>query len=278
MNIGIVGLGLIGGSFAKIYKKVGGFTVYGLDANNEVMDLAKLYGAIDSQLDDKTIGECDYILIAINSRSTVNYLRSICKIIPENTIVMDCGGIKTTVCRECFEIARENRFTFVGGHPMAGSHNAGFKYSRENLFEGASMVIIPPIYDDMALLERVETILKPAKFGKYMVTTPEKHDKMIAFTSQIPHIISNAYVKSPVKAEHRGFSGGSFKDMTRIASVNSNLWTENFFENREQLIAELDIFINSVTEYRDALSNNDEKMMCELLEEGNKSKKEIDEI
>ena len=159
---------------------------------------------------------------------------------------------------------------------MAGTQYSGIKHAKATLFKNAPMVLVPPVYDDMAFLDRITKLLAPAGFGKFSVTTAEKHDKMIAFTSQLAHVVSNAYIKSPTAREHRGFSAGSYKDLTRVAWLNENMWTELFLENREPLLFEIDCLVNSLKEYRDALANEDGVTLRRLLRDGRVAKEEID--
>ena len=159
---------------------------------------------------------------------------------------------------------------------MAGSHFSGFKYSRSNLFQGAPMVLIPPKFDDPMLLERAKEALKSCNFGSFSVTTAEDHDKMIAFTSQMPHIVSNAYIKSPTAKGHKGFSAGSYKDLTRVAWLNPNMWAELFLSNKENILKELNSYIECLTEYKKALETNNEERLIEILDEGRRRKEEVD--
>ena len=159
---------------------------------------------------------------------------------------------------------------------MAGSQYSGFKYSRADLFEGAPMVLVPSRFDDIDLLDRCKTVLAPCKFGRFSVTTGEEHDKMIAFTSQMPHILSNAFIKSPTAQNHKGFSAGSYKDLTRVAWLNAPMWAELFMENKDYTLAELDTYIDSLTAYRRALAGNDLDKLTTLLEEGKRRKEEVD--
>lgn len=276
MAVGIVGLGLIGGSLAKAYKTAPGVTVYGHDTDGAILGFAQLSGAIDGTLDEGTIGSCDCILLAVGPAAAVEFLEKAAPGIHKDAIVIDCCGVKRYVCERCFETAARHGFTFVGGHPMAGTHNSGFKYSRANMFKGAPMILVPPVYDDMELFDRVKQLLDPAGFGRYTVTTAEKHDAMIAFSSQMAHVVSNAYIKSPTAREHRGFSAGSYKDLTRVAWLNAEMWSELFLDNRDALINELDIFINSLSEYREALESGDASELKQLLEDGSRLKAEID--
>ena len=159
---------------------------------------------------------------------------------------------------------------------MAGSQFSGFKYSRANLFAGAPMVLVPPVFDDIQLLDRVKTALKPCHFGFFSVTTAEEHDKMIAFTSQMPHILSNAFIKSPTALKHKGFSAGSYKDLTRVAWLNPQMWAELFMENKDNVLFELDSYIESLSAYRDAIAADDMDTLVRLLDEGKKRKEEVD--
>ena len=275
MNVGILGLGLIGGSLARAYAKAGHY-VMAFDTDADILDFAQLAGVVNAPLNTESVGKCELILLSVYSQASVNWLRNNGQLIDKATLVIDCCGIKELVCTQCFDIANTYGFTFIGGHPMAGSHNSGFKYSRSNLFQGAPMVLVPPRFDDPMLLQRAVDALAPCKFGSFSVTTAKEHDEMIAFTSQMPHIVSNAYIKSPTAQNHKGFSAGSYKDLTRVAWLNPQMWAELFLSNKENVLRELDFYIHSLQEYRDALENHDEGKLIALLDEGRKRKEEVD--
>ena len=275
MTVGICGLGLIGASMAKAYK-LEGHTVLGYDKDKTTYGFAIVASVIDGELNQDTIKNCDLILIALYPQATVEYLKSIAKFIDKSTVVMDLCGTKKLVCEAGMALAKEYGFTFVGGHPMAGKQFSGIKYSKANLFKNAPMVIVPPVFDDISFLEKIKNMLLPAGFSKFSVTTAEQHDAMIAFTSQLAHIVSNAYVKSPTAANHKGFSAGSYKDMTRVAWLNENMWTELFLENKGPLLFEIDTIINSLTAYKKAIENNDADTLRELLRDGRIAKENID--
>jgi len=275
MTVGILGLGLIGGSLARAYAKAG-HTVYACEKNESMLGFAQLAGAVTEPLDSTNIGLCDLILLAIYSAGSASWLEENGHLISSEALVIDCCGIKEEVCRRCFPVAQKYGFTFVGGHPMAGSHFSGFKYSRSNLFQGAPMVLVPPRFDDPVLLERVKNALDPCRFGSFSVTTAEAHDKMIAFTSQMPHIVSNAYIKSPTAMSHKGFSAGSYKDLTRVAWLNPQMWAELFLSNRDNILQELAFYIESLQAYRDAIQKEDHEELIRLLDEGRRRKEEVD--
>ncbi len=275
MTVGIVGLGLIGGSFAKAYREAGE-TVLACNRTEDTLKFAILSGAVDGELTEENIGSCDLVIIAVFPEAAEAFLKRMAPHIGKKPVVIDACGTKRKICSMCFPIAEEYGFTYIGGHPMAGTHKSGFKYARANLFHNAPMVIVPPSFDDIELLDRVKTLLAPVGFGSISVTTAEKHDELIAFTSQMPHIISNAYIKSPTAAAHKGFSAGSYKDLTRVAWLNPKLWAELFLENRDCILNELDWFIAALEQYRDAVKNDDFETLEKLLDDGRRRKEEVD--
>lgn len=275
MTVGILGLGLIGGSLARCYA-LEGHTVYAAEKDETMLAFARLAGAVHGVLDETTIPRCNLILLAIYPAGSAGWLEENGRLVSREALVLDCCGVKEEVCRRCFPVAREYGFTFVGGHPMAGSQFSGFKYSRADLFQGAPMVLVPPVFDDIRLLDEVKQALAPCRFGFFSVTTATEHDKMIAFTSQMPHILSNAFIKSPTALKHKGFSAGSYRDLTRVAWLNPGMWAELFLENRENLLSELDCYMAHLQQYRDALAASQRQELETLLEEGKRRKEEVD--
>lgn len=275
MIVGVVGLGLIGGSFARAYAKAG-HTVYAYDIDQAIQGFAQLAGIITDNLNAQTLPQCDFIIVSLYADACNQWLDCHAQYISPSATVMDCCGVKQAVCQHCFPLAQRYGFTFMGGHPMAGSHHSGFKYSRANLFQGAPMVLVPPYYDDPVLLEKMQDLLQPCGFKQYSVTTAQAHDQMIAFTSQMPHILSNAFIKSPTALQHRGFSAGSYKDLTRVAWLNPIMWAELFMINKENILQELDYYIGSLQAYRDAIVSEDQQKLIALLDEGRKRKEEVD--
>ena len=275
MTVGICGLGLIGGSMAKAYRAAG-HTVLGCDIDKATEGYARLADIINGELNSETVKDCDLLFVALYPFAAIDYLKEIAPKVNKNTVVMDLCGTKKLVCETGFALAKEYGFTFVGGHPMAGKQYSGIKYTSATLFKGAPMVLVPPVYDDISFIDNIKKMLAPAGFGKLSVTTAEAHDSMIAFTSQLAHVVSNAYVKSPSAAGHKGFSAGSYKDLTRVAWLNEYMWTELFLENKEPLLFELDHIINSLSEYRDAIASDDGDRLRSLLRDGRIAKEKID--
>ena len=281
MKVGFVGLGLIGGSMAKAYREYSNelsldFELYGYDRDSSILSFAMLDGTLDGELNDENVKKCDLVFIALYPMASIEYLKNKSPLFGKESVIIDLCGTKSDICSVGFSLAEEYGYTFVGGHPMAGTHNSGYKYSRANMFKGAPMVIVPPRFDDINLLGKIKELLAPARFGRFSFTTAEEHDKMIAFTSQLAHVVSNAYVKSPTAKNHKGFSAGSYKDMTRVAWLNENMWAELFLENKAPLLFELDGIISSLAAYRDALNDEDKEKMVSLLRDGRIAKEEID--
>ena len=275
MNVGILGLGLIGGSLARAYTKAGD-TVFVFDTDEQVVSFAELSGVVHGRLNPDTIPQCNLILLAVYAGGSAQWLEQNAKYVCPETLVMDCCGIKQEICQVGFSLAENWGFTFIGGHPMAGSHYSGFKYSRSNLFQGAPMVLVPPCFDNPLLLQRAVDALAPCGFGSFSVTTAQKHDEVIAFTSQMPHIVSNAFIKSPTALSHKGFSAGSYKDLTRVAWLNPKMWAELFLSNKENILNELSHYIDSLEQYRNAIENSDYDTLVTLLDDGKKRKEAVD--
>lgn len=275
MIVGVAGIGLIGGSFARDYKQAG-HTVYVYDRTERVSQYAILAGVADGTLDEETIPQCDLLLIALFPNDTIEYLKKYASIFNKDGVVMDCGGTKLEITKVGFALAEEYGFTYIGGHPMAGTQYSGFKNSFSGMFEGQPMVIVPPVFDDIYILQRMKDLLAPCRFGHITVATAEEHDRMIAFTSQMAHVVSCCYIKSPTAQNHIGLSAGSYKDMTRVARLNPVMWTQLFLDNSDNLVAELDDFIHSVTDIRNAINDGDADRLCALLQEGRDLKEKVD--
>lgn len=275
MTVGIVGLGLIGGSFAKTFHEQG-HRVLAFDTDRSVYDFAAMYGAVDGPLTEDALSQCDLVLIAVYPCAAIDYLKEHAPFFGTKPVVIDCCGTKRVVCEAGFALSEQYGFTYLGGHPMAGTHYSGFKFATPTLFRSAPMVLVPKDANDIALLGRVKELLAPAGFARFSVTTAEQHDRMIAFTSQLAHVVSNAYIKSPTAQTHRGFSAGSYKDMTRVAWLNSQMWAELFMENRDFLLDELDTLLDELQKYRRAMETDDLPGLIALLEDGRRRKEEVD--
>ena len=272
MKIGIAGLGLIGGSMAKAYKFYTDNEVFGYDKDEASFKRAVLVGAVDGRLDDHTIGECDVLIVALYPGSAVDFVVKNADKIKKGATVIDCCGVKGNVCKILFETAEKNGFCFYGGHPMAGTQFSGFAAARENLFNGASMIIVPKDTDDIYKLDYVKSLFTAIGFKSITITDAKTHDKMIAYTSQLAHAVSSAYVKSPVSNAHKGFSAGSFKDLTRVAKLNEEMWTELFLENGDFLAQEIDRMAEELKKYSDAIKAKDKEKLYNLLREGSIAK------
>lgn len=276
-RVGIISLGLMGGSFAKAFAAAG-VEVYGRDISEDVLEMAEIE-TIKGELTDEIVPTCELIVLAGYPKVAISELKRIAPLVSPGAIVMDTGGVKKVICDACFPVAENYPFTFVGCHPMAGTQYSGFAHARTNMFHGAPLVIVPPKMDDferLDLLERMKQLLAPLGFATFTLTTAERHDEIIAFTSQLAHVVSNAYVKSPEAKVHKGFSAGSYKDLTRVARLNPDMWTELFLEDADNLSREIGCLIGHLQEYKDAIDARDSKHLRELLADGDRRKREIE--
>ncbi|MGN8820003.1 prephenate dehydrogenase [Atopobiaceae bacterium HCP3S3_A4] len=276
-RVGIISLGLMGGSFAKAFAAAG-VEVYGRDISEDVLEMAEIE-TIKGELTDEIVPTCELIVLAGYPKVAISELKRIAPLVSPGAIVMDTGGVKKVICDACFPVAENHPFTFVGCHPMAGTQYSGFAHARANMFHGAPLVIVPPKMDDferLDLLERMKQLLAPLGFATFTLTTAERHDEIIAFTSQLAHVVSNAYVKSPEAKVHKGFSAGSYKDLTRVARLNPDMWTELFLEDADNLSREIGCLIGNLQEYKDAIDARDSRHLRELLADGDRRKREIE--
>lgn len=276
-RVGIISLGLMGGSFAKAFAAAG-VEVYGRDISEDVLEMAEIE-TIKGELTDEIVPTCELIVLAGYPKVAISELKRIAPLVSPGAIVMDTGGVKKVICDACFPVAETYPFAFVGCHPMAGTQYSGFAHARANMFHGAPLVIVPPKMDDferLDLLERMKQLLAPLGFATFTLTTAERHDEIIAFTSQLAHVVSNAYVKSPEAKVHKGFSAGSYKDLTRVARLNPDMWTELFLEDADNLSREIGCLIGHLQEYKDAIDARDSRHLRELLADGDRRKREIE--
>ena len=272
MNVGIVGLGLIGGSMAKSIKVRTAHTVWGIDLDAETMTLSRLSGAIDGALTAENLPLCDLVLVAIRPAAAIRWVGDNAKFIQKTAILVDLCGVKRNVCEQLAPIAKANGFAYIGGHPMAGRERGRFVHSSEELFTGASMILTPDQNTDMRMLETLKAFFTDIGFAGLTFSTPEEHDRIIAYTSQLAHLVSSAYIKSPEAQRRRGFSAGSFRDMTRVAHLDEAMWTELFLDDADYLTEQLEILIDHLNEYREALAAHDAEQLQALLKDGREKK------
>ena len=274
-RVGVVGLGLIGGSFARALAR-GGREVYGLDLDEDIERFAAIDTTVGTVTDD-VVPTLELIVLACYPEACVEWLRANAHLVDPHAVVIDTSGVKRAVCEACFPVAREEGITFVGCHPMAGTQFSGYAHARPDMFEGAPMVVCPPPevrgVACLALVDRLEGLLAPCGFDRFTVTTPERHDQVIAYTSQLAHVVSNAYVKSPTLALRTGFSAGSYRDLTRVAQLNPRMWCELFLDDADNLSNEIGTLVEELERYKAALDARDAERLVELLSEGDRIKR-----
>ena len=272
MKIGIIGLGLIGGSMAKSIKDKTDHTVFGYDKNDETMFLAKMTKGIDAPLTKENLGDCDMLMIAVRPDYAVQWVQDHAAEIRKGTIVVDLCGVKRAVVSQIAPLAKQYGFRYIGGHPMAGKEVAGYANAASHLFDGASMILTPDDAADLPLLETLRDFFYSLGFARLTFSTPEEHDRIIAYTSQLAHIASSAYIQSPESQEQMGFSAGSFRDMTRVARLDEDMWTVLMMDNSDYLSKQVDILVENLQKYQKALHENDAEALRALLKKGREMK------
>jgi prephenate dehydrogenase len=272
-TIVIVGLGLIGGSLAKALKLYTDHQILGMDANEESLLDACSCGAVDGKATRSQIAQADMIYLCIYPKDAVKFVAEYGPHLKQDCIVTDTCGIKKYVCKEICKLAEGMPYHFVAGHPMAGKESSGFASSDPSIFVGASYLIAPCGAPEWAVQE-VANLAKTMEFGSIVLTTPEQHDRVIAYTSQLPHVLACAYVMSPRCKEHKGFSAGSYRDVSRVANINSDLWTGLFLENQEDLTKEIDTLIEHLSAFRSAVFQADRQTLHDLLDQAGTIKRQ----
>ncbi len=276
MKVGIIGLGLMGGSLAKAISFGTEHTVWGTNRSPEAVQKALFVGAIEKELTKEDLPLCDLVIVSLYPQASIDYIIENAHLFKKGAIVMDISGVKRYVCDALYDTAKQNGFVFIGAHPMAGLHLSGFEHSTAKIFNNSSMILTP--YEDTPeeCVNVIKELFLKIGFTNIQMSTPDEHDKIIAFTSQLAHVVSNAYVKSPNAMVHKGFSAGSYKDLTRVAYLNEHMWSELFLENRDNLINEIDAIVDNLVQYREAMAMGDREKLTSLLRDGRILKEQID--
>lgn len=235
MNVAIIGLGLIGASFGKSLIKKGENKVFGYDINPDVLLKAELVKAIDDKLTPDNIKDIALLIISVYPRAFKEVAEKYLPQMKKGAILMDFCGIKRGIEQDMKDLAEKYPdISFIGAHPMAGREFSGIDRSISTLFDKATVVVVP-VKADLFVLERVRDLFLSVGFSEAVFSTAYRHDEIIAFTSQLCHIVSNAFIKSPMASSHFGFSAGSYRDLTRVARLNPTMWTELMMDNRDLL-------------------------------------------
>ena len=254
MTVGIRGLGLIGGSFEKAFLRAG----------HNVVDLK------DASLEK--IRSCGIVIVCLPPLMVAPWIIEHADDFADDAIVTDAAGVKGVVCNALREIAQKATWVYVGGHPMAGKERSGYANASADLFKGASMIFTPYGFTSADRVERLKAIFAEIGFARFVVTDPARHDEMIAYTSQLAHVVSSAYVRDRLSQSHLGFSAGSYQDMTRVATVDPDIWTDLFLSNSSALDSVLTRLIDRLSGYRDAIRSGDAATLRTLLAEGRAAK------
>lgn len=264
MNITIVGLGLIGGSLAKAISSRTSHIVFGIDRDPKVLDQALADGAIRHDIGLGALEKSNLVILALYPAQCIKFMEQNASRIRKGAVVTDVCGVKKSICDALTPMAKKFGFCFVGGHPMAGREQYGFEAAKQDLFDGASYVLTPSDGCDDGV-EIVRELALSIGCGRVVLTTPEDHDRRIAYTSQLPHVLAAAYVNSPTCPMHVGYSAGSYLDVSRVARINENLWPELFIQNRDALVVEIDFLIQNLTRMRQDVASKDQDALTAAL-------------
>lgn len=273
MQILVVGMGLIGGSICKSIKASTEHIVFGCDIQQSVLEDAIKDGAIDG-IGTMSDGAYDMIIICLHQRIAIQMVQDALPQLQPGTILVDTCGLKGRMVRDMTYRCRKSGVHYVGTHPMAGREKSGYYASIPNLFQNANFIVTPIEDTDETALETVKQLAKQMGFGNIVTATPMWHDNMIAYTSQLAHVVSSAYVKDFCMDDAISFSGGSFQDMTRVATMDESMWSALFLDNRDNLLYHLDLLIENLTDYREALKQRDEERLQYLIAEGRQIQEE----
>lgn len=265
MKIAIIGLGLIGGSLARAFSKFTDHTVLGCDKNKESVAAAIEAGVISAAFEE--VADADIYFLAMAPAATLAYITENAQEMQKGAIVTDVCGVKASITEKCEALCTQNSLRFVGGHPMAGREVSGFENSVADLFFDRSYIFTTTENTDDAAVSTLKELVLKIGIGNITVTTPLNHDRMIAFTSQLPHILAGAYMKSPTSREHNGYSAGSYHDVSRVSSVDENLWSELFLANKDYVTTELKCLIGSLCQYLTAVEKEDKDELHRLIKE-----------
>ena len=271
----IVGLGLMGGSMAKAIHARTDCKVYGWNRTRSVAERAVAEGTLDGVADDEALAAADLVIVGLYPQSTIDWMTEYLPRLHPGCLVVDMVGVKRSVVEQATPLALQHGVHFIGGHPMAGREFSGYAYATADLFEDASMILVQTESSPLWAVDEVDGFFSRLGFGRVVRCSAEQHDNMIAYTSQLCHVVSSAFIKSPEALKHNGYSAGSYKDLTRVAKLNEHMWTELFLLNREPLVREIDEIIGHLQDYRDAIAENDADRLCALLREGRELKESI---
>lgn len=274
MNILVCGLGLIGASIAKTLKKNTNHTVLGWNRTQSVTQKALDDGAIDKTGElCELIPQADITIINFYPNAIVPFILEHKDEFKKDSIVTDSCGIKTLICRELEKYDLD--FYYIGAHPMAGREVGGYDNSLDTLYDNASFIVTPLDNTPRAKTDALVGLAQDMKFARTVVTTPEHHDEMIAFTSQIAHVLACSYVLSPLAPNHAGYSAGSYRDVSRVARINADMWADLFIDNKDALVREIDDLVSNLMKFKYNIINDDTNALKDLMNKANKIKEEI---
>ena len=264
-NIAIIGLGLMGASFAKKLTELN-YSVYGIDVHQQSIDTARELKIIQdgSTNPSDIISKCDTFLFCLYPTKILPWIEVYQDDIPQNALLMDISGVKTNIVQPIQDVLRED-LELLSIHPMCGRESRGIEFSDGSIFKGSNIIIVPTNKNKTETIETVKELAKQMEFGRICELTIEEHDKMIAFLSQLTHVIAVSLMNTHDNEHLVEYTGDSFRDLTRIAKINEDLWTELFVMNKDILLDEINQFIDAISHFRDSLEKEDTQEMKHLF-------------
>jgi len=267
-KVAVIGLGIMGGSIVKALKKSGKYYVIGYNRTTDISQRALADKAVDEIWDGASPLDADITVLAVNPNVTYDLFKTLPALLKKGSILTDICGVKAELVKKGEAVGREYGVHFIGGHPMAGRERSGYDYSTEDLFFNRSYIFTETVNTNKEALNILSQMALDIGCSDVTITSPEYHDKMIAYTSQIPHILAGAYMNSPTSATHKGYSAGSYHDVSRVASVDENLWSQLFLQNKDNLLYEIDILIRNLQDYKEAVTRNDSSRLSGIIKTG----------
>lgn len=273
MKITIVGLGLMGGSYALALRKLRPKKIWAVDINMDILKKAKEMGAIDQgyPTGEIPLRDSDLVVICIYPELAVKFVKENLNNFKQEAVITDVGGNKKKLIAEIKSFLRED-LDFVGGHPLAGKEDSGFAHASADIFLGANYLLTPVPGNKQVSLHLVKKMIRGLGCKEPVYLEPEEHDRIIAYTSQLPHVIAATLINSLRLKDTQNLIGGSFRDATRVARMNVDLWTELLMENRENIVTEIGVFMDNLAKIQAALQKEDCLSLRAILEQANKGR------
>lgn len=276
MNITIVGLGLIGGSYAMALKELGVHNVWGVDINQETLLKAENMNIIDKGYDDPKVPleKSDIVVMCVYPQMVEKFIAENLEYFKNNAIITDTSGTKENIINSIKQNIRED-LDFIGGHPMAGAEYRGIEMANKDIFKDATYILTPIESNRLENVSLLQDMIYGMGFKQICELTPSKHDEIMAYTSQLPHILSVALIDKLENDTHN-YVAGSFIDCTRVARINGDLWADLFIDNKDNIVKQIDNIQDKLNQIKDLIEHSDKEALSKVLDEARVKKEMLD--